>query len=184
MVKVMPRRGDVFGRLTLLEPAPAPDGTNRINWRVQCECGTIKVVRESNMTKASPTVSCGCHHRELTTNRNTTHGHSRQGRHTSEYMAWASMKNRCKPSSPDRLRYYDRGITVCPEWLASFETFLADMGPKPGRGYSLDRVDNDRGYDSGNCRWATASEQAKNRRRGPRGPRSPYGPRKARKANE
>lgn len=74
------------------------------------------------------------------------------------------MKNRVKPTSRDRAIYFDRGIGVCAEWAGSFEQFFRDMGPRPGPDYSLDRIDNDRGYEPGNCRWTTRSAQARNRR--------------------
>jgi hypothetical protein len=105
------------------------------------------------------------------------HGHtsSRRG-HTREYQTWLDMRQRC--SNPKRSNYADyggRGIVVCLRWDITFESFLADMGPKP-RGRSIDRIDNDGGYWCGhcpecvrmgwpsNCRWATASEQRRNRR--------------------
>ena len=76
------------------------------------------------------------------------------------------MKNRCKGDTESHRRIYvGRGITVCDQWRQSFEAFLADVGRRPAAGYSLDRwPDNDGNYEPGNVRWATMSEQAKNRR--------------------
>lgn len=75
------------------------------------------------------------------------------------------MKARCtNPKGKDWNRYGGRGIRVCDRWLNSFENFLADMGRRPGPGYSIERKENDGNYEPGNCCWATAKDQAKNRR--------------------
>lgn len=88
------------------------------------------------------------------------------GRHQSrEYKAWAGMIRRCTTPKPsDRAYYAGRGITVCDRWRDSFVAFYEDMGPKPSPGHSLDRIDNERGYEPGNCRWATRTEQMRNTR--------------------
>jgi hypothetical protein len=84
-----------------------------------------------------------------------------------EYRAWHSMRMRCRnPNNPRFKHYGARGITICERW-ASFENFFADMGSRP-HGRSLDRINNDGNYEPNNCRWATASQQAKNRRLLPR----------------
>ncbi len=81
-----------------------------------------------------------------------------------EHKAWMRAKARCavKPGHPDFQSYAGRGISMCHRWAESFEAFVSDMGRCPD-GKTLDRIENDRGYEPGNCRWATASEQARNR---------------------
>ncbi len=93
-----------------------------------------------------------------------THGHAGKTK-SPEYRAWDAMKQRClNPNAANYDDYGGRGITIYESWL-QFENFLADMGtkPEPKRGYSLDRIDNDGDYEPGNVRWATWSEQIKNR---------------------
>lgn len=92
-----------------------------------------------------------------------SHGHTTGRTYSPTYQAWQSMMSRCRyPSRDTQNKYVNRGITVCDRWL-SFENFLADMGIRPD-GMTLDRKENDAGYAPGNCRWATLTEQARNRR--------------------
>lgn len=92
------------------------------------------------------------------------HGHATAGKPSKEYKVWGGMKNRClNPRSPDFKYYGARGITVCVRWM-KFENFLADMGSRPD-GLTLGRIDHDKSYEPGNCRWETCEEQQKTQRR-------------------
>lgn len=95
------------------------------------------------------------------------HGHTVNRRRSPEYRAWHAMQQRCYYTKGQAFpRYGGRGIRVCDQWRGrkGFVQFLADIGPKPSPKHSIDRIDNDGNYEPGNCRWATATEQNRNKR--------------------
>lgn len=82
-----------------------------------------------------------------------------------EYQVWNQMKFRCSnPNATGYENYGGRGISVCAEWISSFDAFLRDMGPRPSKQHTLDRIDVNKGYEPGNCRWATQKVQSRNTR--------------------
>lgn len=156
--------GARVGRLQVLRCA----GRNRqgnYQWVCQCDCGRQVTVSGGHLTRSVPTLSCGCLAVDTARRTKTKHGHAASGRETPEYLTWRAMLQRCYCRTHHAFdQYGGRGIGVCSRWRRSFEAFLADMGRKPGPTYSIDRIENDRGYEPGNCRWATKTEQARNRR--------------------
>jgi hypothetical protein len=147
--------GKFFGKLTVKGFAEKRSG--KPYWLVECECGNSKVVRGQYLRDGAK--SCGC------TRGKVTHGFSRRGRVTPEYKAWQAMIQRCvNPDHEAYKNYGARGITVCQLWRNSFDEFFASMGKRPTPKHSLERINNDRGYSPDNCKWATRTEQNRNKR--------------------
>lgn len=147
-----------YGRLTVVERL---QGKPR-QVRVTCECGAQKVVSAYNLERGY-TKSCGClkvdKAREMCVSRNTRHSMS----HRPEYRCWKHIKARClNPNSKDYKLYGGRGMTICEQWKDSFQAFYADMGQRPGKGFSVERRDSNKGYNPENCYWATANVQSNN----------------------
>lgn len=127
-------------------------------WSCTCSCGVRCTVGHINL-RSGHTKSCGCMRKEVTSARTRKHGLTKSRVHGS----WSHMKTRCYNSNcKDFPDYGGRGIKVCADWHV-FENFLRDMGHPPDN-LSLDRIDSDGDYESSNCRWATATQQSRNRR--------------------
>lgn len=161
MYKIKDFSGLKFGELTVIERADnTPAGSTR--WKCQCSCGNYNLVTGGDL-KRGHSVSCGCKRIEAITIKRTIHGHSTKLKHTSEYRTWASMKSRCNNKNATGYKHYGgRGIKYDPRWDI-FANFIEDMGFKPSVFHSIDRIDYDGNYTKENCRWATDTEQARNK---------------------
>jgi hypothetical protein len=145
--------GERYGRLLIVADAGSDQRGHR-HYLVRCDCGTEKTT--AGMSLRNGTESCGCLHRERF--RRETHGRSG----TAEHRIWKNIIQRCaNPKNPSYELYGARGVKVCERWRASFEAFLADMGPRPGADYSIDREDPAGDYTPENCRWITGSENSR-----------------------
>lgn len=162
MTKIIDLTGNIFGRWTVLGRDETPRKTTNAFWFCLCECGSKKSI-QSNTLRNGISRSCGCLRKELTAQREHSHGHASLNSRSGTYNSWAGMIQRCtNPSNPAWKNYGGRGINVCSRWLV-FENFLEDMGDRPS-GMSIDRTDNNGNYCRENCKWATAKDQSKNRR--------------------
>lgn len=138
--------GQTFGKLTVCNEVPPLNKKRR--WLCKCECGATIEVAQSNLKRQK---SCGC----------------ARGKHglsgSRAYTAWENMKQRClNPNNKDFKKYGGAGVGIDERWL-DFEQFWQDMRHKYANHLELDRIDNSKGYEPSNCRWATESGQTRNR---------------------
>ena len=148
--------GQVFGELTVVSESGRAHGY--VVWLCRCTCGNMTHVRADRL-RGGHTRSCG----------HLVGRSERIGRLPVELKgtkrSWYCMNGRTTRRTAKTCRnYIDRGIEVCERWRQSFDAFVEDMGVRPGSEYTIDRIDNERGYEPGNCRWATKSEQRRNSR--------------------
>jgi hypothetical protein len=156
--------GARFGRLTVIGQAAPKAG--RTAWLCQCDCGERAVVI-SNLLRTRNTRSCGCLQAETSRRNGASSDGSANVKHglssLPEYFVWKTMRQRAQGKGPIGDRPYYAHVTCCLEW-DDFARFYADMGPRPSAAHSLDRIDPWGNYEPKNCRWATPTEQARNRR--------------------
>jgi hypothetical protein len=145
--------GNKYGKLTAIKYLYSNQTKKRI-WQFICDCGNI-IERHNGDVKTGGIKSCGC-----LKNRGIDPKRERP-----EYGVWRDMIQRCTNINNANFKYYGKkGITVCDPWRKSYKSFLLDMGERPSKKYSIDRIDVKGNYEPGNCRWATRYVQDRNRR--------------------
>lgn len=143
-----------YKKLLVLEKDKEYIGRNS-KYICQCDCGN-RISCFGFSLKNGNTNSCGCYNKEIITK------HGMYGK--PEYSAYTQMKQRCYNIKHKRYKNYgERGINVCDRWIESFKNFIEDMGKRPSKNHSLDRIDINGNYEPNNCRWATDYEQRANK---------------------
>lgn len=157
--QVKNEKGNIYGRLTVIQPAKSKNG--KAYWLCKCSCGK-KVIVSGDALRNKGTKSCGCLNKDTCGNLFRTHGLSK----TRLYTIYNDMKQRCYNKKCAEYNIYGgNGVKVCDDWLLSFRNFY-DWAMTNGydETLSLDRIDGNKNYCPENCRWATKKTQAINRK--------------------
>lgn len=155
-MKIIDLKGKTFGKWFVLEYA------GQSKWKCRCECGVVAEI-DSYSLRSGNSQSCGCYHKEVASNTHKKHGYTG----TRLYRIYYKMKERCYRPSNDNYKWYGgRGITICNDWLHSFQSFSDwSMANRYSDDLTIDRIDTDKNYCPENCRWITIQEQQKNKRK-------------------
>lgn len=165
--KILMRAGQKCGHLLLIQKVRAPrdcSPATKKRWSVRCtapnkdnpggECGKVITIPEMYMRRETPKTHCGCM------------SGSDRSKYNNEYRIWLMIRERTRnPDHVAQVHYASRGIDICDEWYdieTGFELFFDDVGKRPSKEHSIDRIDNTVGYEPGNLRWATGAQQRAN----------------------
>ena len=150
-----------FARVTVIAEAGVSKYGHAM-WQCQCNCGKVFITAGHRLVNGK-TKSCSCYNKEIVREigkQQRTHGKC----NTPEYSTWTGMMQRCTNSKTANYSYYGaRGIAVCKRW-EKFVNFFEDMGKRPSKEYTIERINNSKNYEKLNCKWGTRREQSHNTR--------------------
>lgn len=159
MVKPVDMTGKKYNSITAIKIVGVASSGDK-KWLFVCDCG-IEFEANGYYARSGKVISCPKCAAERTRIASVKHGLSK----TPEFSTWTDIKSRCyNKNRKEFYRYGGRGISVCKRWLDSFDNFLADMGKRPSPNHSIERLNNNGNYEPSNCKWATMSEQQRNKR--------------------